>query len=107
MSKSPQQKIMKILTAPEIESLLPAICKAWHEQQYPRTLSFALAGLLGRGRPPAMAYYVIAKFAEEWVVQHLIEEHLATVESSARSTAVWVLMDEIVEAVSGVETEAA
>lgn len=83
---------MKNLTLPEIELLLPAICKAWHEQQYPHTLSFAFKGLLDRARPPALAYYVIAKFAEEWVLQHLIEEHSATMDSTARSIAVWVLM---------------
>jgi hypothetical protein len=88
---------MKILSLPDTVALLPTISEAWRKQQYPHTLSYAYKGLLDLGRPPALVYFVIAKFAEQWALEHLLEEHNATMVTTAYPVVVWALMDDVVQ----------
>jgi len=94
---------MKTLTSPEVESLVPAISEAWCKQQYPHTLSIAFKGLLDRGRPPAMVYLVIAKFAEIWALEHLMKEHSASMVNTDHPVVVWALMDDVMRQVEKME----
>jgi hypothetical protein len=68
---------IKMLKSVQLEKLLPAILKAWHEQEFPTILAGVVAASCEKGNPPELAFSLAANSAIHWLNSYLRENHSA------------------------------
>jgi hypothetical protein len=77
LSKTKNKESMKVkmLNSGQLKKLLPAIMKAWHEQEFPTILAGVVKASRKKGKPPEWAFSIAANSATHWLNHYLSANH--------------------------------